>query len=187
MVESMSHASRSAASDSQVPVNLPPKRRIEAAVKRYGEWEVVDRSISLIAGNNEGEDFLLYVGGDHAQGILDGAPALYWPELWGLRSLLYVWDKTAESSVIRALHNSAWRVREMAARVTAERELPAAVELRKLLADRTPRVRIAAARALAVVGSTEDIEQIEAQLKDPEIEVRRAASQSLEALRTRLP
>lgn len=182
----MSHPSDPAESKSSVPVDLPPKRRIEAAVKRYGEWEVVDRAISLIAGNNEGNDFLLYVGGDHAQGILDGAPALYWPELWGLRSLLYVWDKTAETAVIGALHDSAWRVREMAARVVAARELQAATELRKNLADRTPRVRIAAARALAAVGDVEDIDHISLQLKDPEIEVRRAAGQSLDQLRARL-
>ena len=102
-----------------VPVDLPIEARLAAAVKEYGEDAVVLRSISLIAGNNEGDDFLLYVGGDHARGILDGAPVLYWPELWGTRALLYVWNDSALVAVTAALQNQAWRVREMAARRTS--------------------------------------------------------------------
>lgn len=158
-----------------------------AAVERYSEPGVVERSLSLLAGNNEGEDFLLFVGGEHAQGILDGAPVLYWPELWGARALLYVWGASAEPVIIGTLTNPAWRVREMGARVAAARELPAASELADLLTDRVPRVRAAAARALATLGSLEDLDRVRPLLKDSEIEVRRAAQQSLDALRSRFP
>ncbi len=157
------------------------------AVERYSESGVVERALSLLAGNNEGEDFLLFVGGEHAQGILDGAPVLYWPELWGARALLYVWDETAESVIIGTLSNPAWRVREMGARVAAARELPAASELAELLSDRVPRVRAAAAKALSALGTAEDMDRIRQLLKDSEIEVRRAAQQGLDTLRARFP
>lgn len=154
-------------------------------MKLYGESEVIDRALSLLEGNNEGDDFLLFVGGEHAQGILDGAPVLYWPELWGLRALLYVWNEKATSAVVNALHNTSWRVREMAARVIIARDLPAAAELTELLVDETPRVRIVVARALGAVGKLDNVEDIRPLLKDQEVEVRRAAQQSIDALRSR--
>ena len=178
---------RKSADSSSVPVDLPLEKRLAAAVERYSEAGVVERALSLLDGNNEGEDFLLFVGGEHAQGILDGAPVLYWPELWGLRALLYVWDASAASVVIETLTNPAWRVREMGSRVAAARELPAASELAELLTDRVPRVRVAAARALGSLGSHDDVGRIRALLKDPEIDVRRAAQQGIDALRTRVP
>lgn len=75
------------------------------------------------------------VGGEHARGILDGAPVLYWPELWGTRALLYVWNDSAVIAVTAALHNQAWRVREMAARVAAARGLDVAPILVGMLGD----------------------------------------------------
>lgn len=178
------------ASDSplqQIPISLPPQKRIEVAVNKYGEEEVVAGAVSLMRGNNEGEVFLLYVGGEHAQGILDGAPVLYWPELWGTRTLLYVWDDSAIDAVIDALQNPAWRVREMAARVVAARNIPATEELLGLLTDETPRVRIAGAKALGEVGTMEHIDPIKALLKDPIVDVRRGAQQGIEVLRKRFP
>lgn len=172
--------------ESTVPVDLPIEQRLAAAVELYGEKAVVTRSISLLAGNNEGEDFLLFVGGEHARGILEGAPVLYWPELWGTRALLYVWDDSAADAVSAALANQAWRVREMGARVAALRGLPLSAALVGLLQDEVPRVRAAAARALGALGSLEDVDAIRALLKDPEIDVRRGAQQGIDAIRKRL-
>jgi hypothetical protein len=166
-----------------VPVDLPIEKRLAAAVAEYGEDAVVLRSLSLLAGHNEGEDFLLYVGGEHARGILEGAPVLYWPELWGTRALLYVWNDSAAVAVTAALENQAWRVREMAARVAAARALPVEGVLTGLLTDDVARVRAAAARALGVVGT--DVEALKPLLKDPEIDVRRGAQQAIDALRKR--
>lgn len=159
-------------------------------MQRYGASVVVSRALSLLEGNNEGEEFLLYVGGEHAQGILDGAPVLYWPELWGARALLHVWDDAvwdddAAALVTSTLTNPAWRVREMGARLVAARDLGAASELADLLGDDVPRVRVAAARALGTIGSADDIDRVRVLLKDPQVDVRRAAQQSLEALRGR--
>ncbi len=170
-----------------VSAELPIEQRIAAAVAELSEPVVVQRAISLIAGNNEGEQFLLTVGGEHARGILDGAPVLYWPELWGTRALLYVWDQSAAEAVNAALHNQAWRVREMAARVAAVRQLDAVPTLVGLLTDETARVRAAAARALGTLGTLETIDVIRPLLKDGEIDVRRGAQQGIDAIRGRLP
>ncbi len=171
----------------EISADLPIEQRIAAAVAELGESAVARRAISLIAGNNEGEEFLLVVGGEHAQGILDGAPVLYWPELWGTRALLYVWDVSATEAVTAALHNQAWRVREMAARVAAVRALEVAPALVGMLVDETPRVRSAAARALGALGSLETVDEIRPLLKDPEIDVRRGAQQGIDAIRARFP
>jgi hypothetical protein len=170
-----------------VPVDLPIEKRLAAAVELYGEAVVVKRSISLLAGNNEGEDFLLYVGGEHARGILDGAPVLYWPELWGTRALLYVWDASAVAAVRAALGNQAWRVREMGARVAALRGLELVPALTELLTDEVARVRAAAARAIGDLGTLDDVDAIRPLLKDAEIDVRRGAQQGIDALRSRHP
>jgi len=174
-----------------VNVDQPIEKRIADAVAEYGEPAVVLKSISLLAGNNEGEDFLLYVGGDHAKGILEGAPVLFWPELWGTRALLYVWDDSAAAAaaagVKAALANQAWRVREMGTRVAAARGLDVVPELTTLLTDEVARVRAAAARALGSVGSLGDVDSVRPLLKDAEIDVRRGAQQGIDALRTRHP
>ena len=167
-----------------IPVDAPIERRIALAVERWGEAHVVAKAIELAGGVHVAEEYLLVVGGDHAQDILEGAPVLYWPELWGVRALLYVWDDSATDAVVGALHNQAWRVREMAARVSAVRGLPVSAVLTGLLEDETPRVRAAAARALGALG--DDVDVIRPLLKDPEIDVRRAAQQGMDGVRARV-
>ncbi|MEQ1737849.1 MAG: HEAT repeat domain-containing protein [Rhodoglobus sp.] len=164
----------------EIPADLPIEQRIAAMVAQHGEAKVANRAVSLIAGNNEGEEFLIAVGGEHAQGILDGAPVLYWPELWGTRALLYVWDDSAVAGVTAALHNQAWRVREMAARVAAARVLDVAPVLTGLLSDET-------ARALGAIGTLESVDAIRPLLRDPEIDVRRGAQQGIDSIRGRFP
>ena len=168
-----------------IPVDLPIEARIAASVAELGEPQFVLRAVSLIAGHNEGEDFLLVVGGEHAKGILEGAPVLYWPELWGMRALLYAWDASAATAVAAGLENQAWRVREMAARVAAVRQLPVRETVLGLLTDDVARVRAAAARALGALGEPGDIETVTPLLRDGEIDVRRAAQQGMDAMRTR--
>src|ERR1700733_7882702 len=121
--------------DVTVPLDASPGDRIALAVERLGGRGVADRAAALLSGTNEGEEFLLWVGGQHAKGILDGAPALYWPEVWGARTLLYAWDEPAARVVKTSMHNQAWRVREMCCRVVAARDLPFGAELVSLLAD----------------------------------------------------
>jgi len=169
-----------------VPLDASPGDRIAIAIQRFGEAEVADRASSLLSGNNEGEEFLLWVGGQHAQGILDGAPALYWPEVWGARALLYAWDESALPAVRAGLGNQAWRVREMSTRVVAARELPCSAELRSLFSDENARVRENAARAIGFVGDYDDGVALRELLRDPEIEVRRQTGNALKRLSERL-
>ncbi|MGV8884670.1 MAG: HEAT repeat domain-containing protein [Microbacteriaceae bacterium] len=167
-----------ASSSADIPIDASPADRIALAVTTLGEEEVVDRAKALLAGLNAGDEFLLWVGGKHAQGILDGAPPLYWPEVWAARALLHVWNDTAAPGIEAGLSNQAWRVREMCARVSLMRSLPVAEALRPLLTDDTARVRAQAARALAEIGDVSDADSLTKLFRDPEIEVRRAAQQS---------
>ena len=59
-----------------IPIERPTDERIQAAVDHYGESAVIDSTIALLRAKNAGKDFLLYAGGRHALGILEGAPAL---------------------------------------------------------------------------------------------------------------
>jgi hypothetical protein len=154
-------------------------------VKSLGEAEVVERAVALLGGLNSGEEFLLYVGGRHAQGILDGAPPLYWPELWGARTFLHVWNDSASYAVRAGLDNQAWRVREMCAKVVAERAIDCPEQLVPLATDEVARVRAQAARALGVVGGAEHGDILKSLLADADIDVRRQAGPALTALTAR--
>jgi len=79
-----------------------------------------------------------------------------------------------------------WR-REKAAKVVVVHEIGRAADvLACLLADPTPRVRVAALRGLAVVGEHEHVDEVAAALHDPEPAVARQAERTLAALRRRL-
>ena len=162
-----------------VPIDDSPAERIRAAMQRFGERVVAGRAANLLRGRNEGDEFLLWVGGRHAQGVLDGAPALYWPEVWGARALMTAWDDSAADAVVAGLENQAWRVREMCAKVCAVRELDASKALTRHTTDAVPRVRAASARALAAVGDEGSAAALTVMLRDPDKDVRRAAQQSL--------
>jgi hypothetical protein len=169
-----------------IPIDLPTAERIQAAIAVYGEAKVIDNAIALLRAKNAGKDFLLYAGGRHALGILEGAPALYWPELWGARTLMYVWSEAAAPYIVVGLTNQAWRVRETCAKVILQRGLQVAPKLVRLTTDEVPRVRAAALHALAAQGTAEHVETIAARLRDPDKEVRRVAQQARDVLAARL-
>jgi len=173
-------------SASTVQIDDSPGDRIITAVERLGEQVVVDRCASLLMGGNEGDEFLLIVGGRHAQGVLDGAPPLYWPEVWGARALTFVWADSAASAVHRGLGDQAWRVREMCARVVFIRGLAEQETLCHMLADDVARVRGAAARALGEVGDIGHLAALTPLLKDDEKEVRRSAHDAMVRLEKRI-
>jgi len=170
-----------------LPIEEPPAARIAHAVAALGEGEVVSRSVALLAGYNVGDEFLLYAGGTHAQGILDGAPPLYWPEVWGARALMYVWDDSAQIAVRAGLTNQAWRVREMSLKVTAARHLPFVDEVTALATDDNARVRAQAARTLGEIADASALPILDALLKDKEIDVRRQAGPARRAIVERTP
>ncbi|QIK84477.1 HEAT repeat domain-containing protein [Sanguibacter sp. HDW7] len=169
-----------------IPLDLPTGERIAAAVAHYGAQAVEQKAAKLLRGENAGKDFLLYAGGRHGLGILDGAPALYWPELWGARTLLFVWDDSVMPDVLAGLQNRSWRVREMCLRVVLERDLPALSDVVALTNDENPRVRAAALRALAAQGSEEHHAVIAQHFSDRDKTVRPVAQQARDTLTARL-
>lgn len=171
---------------SEIPLTDPIEARIATEVAKDGETKVARRAAHVLDGGYEGEEFLLVLGGEHASGIINGAPALYWPELWGARALLYVWDASAAENVLEGLKNASWRVREMCLRVAAARGLGDLRAFTRLSTDRHARVRAAAARALATVttGPEDDVTAVLTRmLRDPDKDVRRAAQQAIVAVR----
>jgi hypothetical protein len=112
---------------------------------------VVAGCVDLLARRDVDDELVLAIGGPAARSVLDGGQQ-YWLRVWAVRALLYVWDDTARPSVRAALADESWRVREMAAKVAARRQLGEAVAgLAELGHDPVARVRAAAARAVAIL------------------------------------
>jgi HEAT repeat protein len=132
-----------------------PRESIEQECARRGAAEVVAGCIELLGHGDADDALIIALGGPAARSVLDSGPApvhQYWLRVWAARGLLYVWDERAAESVLTALADDSWRVREMAAKVVARRRLGAALApVAGLRNDPVPRVRAAAARATAVL------------------------------------
>jgi hypothetical protein len=127
---------------------VTPKERVRAACARWGEAEVVRDCVTVLRGGRyPSDEKWLLLGGPAAPSQLKSPANAYWAHVWVTRVLLYAWRDEAAPAVIAALAHPAWRVREMAAKVCALREIGGDA-LAPLLADPVPRVRAAAARAL---------------------------------------
>jgi HEAT repeat protein len=130
---------------------LTPRQSIERECARRGTIAVVAGCVELL-GRRDADDALIFaIGGPAARGVLAGGQQ-YWLRVWATRALLYAWDEGARQAVLDALADDAWRVREMAAKVTVRRllgeALPAVAELRR---DPVARVRRAAERATVIL------------------------------------
>ncbi|WP_460461438.1 HEAT repeat domain-containing protein [Angustibacter peucedani] len=177
---------------------LTPKERALLAAETLGERELVGWCAALLRGDVAPDDpdapHLTWLGGVSAARYaadpeVDPTGRAYWPQVWAARTLLYVWAPSTvlTGSVVGALAHEAWRVREMAAKVAAARELGEAGEaLEPLVDDEVPRVRAAAVRALGVVGEGEALDAVRDALDDPYPAVHRAAELSLRRLQQRL-
>ena len=160
----------------------------------YGGESVALWCAELLSGQvpHDAEDRppLTWLGGPHAQ-LLEAYDQLgaqeYWPRVWAARGLLYAWSPRAVPAVVGALEDSAWRVREMALKVVRKREIGEAGEDAAALAcDEVTRVRVAAIRALALIGEGEHAERVREGLDDPEPVVRDAALSAIETMTRRL-
>jgi HEAT repeat protein len=112
--------------------------------------------LSLLEGKSCDDELILALGGPPAEWVRTGAPAGpdYWLRVWAARGLLYAWDDSARAGVLAALHDDAWRVREMALRVVSRHRLYEATPLLQgLREDPSARVRAGASRALRVLGT----------------------------------
>ena len=171
-----------------------PRDLVHEAVRDHGMHAVVDTCLALLDGNDDYEMLpvpLSYLGGAHAvaqlrRGQLAQREQDHWPRVWAARALRYVWLAYAERPLVGALQDPAWRVQEMAAKVAALRELGSAAErLAPLVGSPVSRVRVAAVRALGVVGEYEHAQLLrEVHDTDPAVQV--ATDGALRALRLRL-
>ncbi len=128
-----------------------PRRSVEALARRHGRDAVVRRCVDLLAGREVEAEVIAALGGPPARWVLDGGAAGpdYWLRVWAVRGLLWLWDDAALPSVLHALGDPAWRVREMAAKVCARHQLDDALpRLLELRDDPIARVRSAAGRAV---------------------------------------
>jgi hypothetical protein len=134
---------------------MTPRESVEAECRRRGTPGVVAGCAGLLRREPADDELVLAIGGPAARAILDGGQQ-YWLRVWGARALLYAWDEGLAGPVLdavtAALADESWRVREMAAKVIARRRLGAALAaVAALQDDHVPRVRSAAARAIAVL------------------------------------
>jgi HEAT repeat protein len=172
-----------------------PRDLLAEAVEVYGLHAVIDMCLALLDGHTDYDLLplpLSYLGGTHAVVQLDRGANLaargqdHWPRVWAARGLRYVWLPYAEPGVVAALPDPAWRVREMAAKVVTQRELGSAADaLIPLLTDRTPRVQVAAIRAIGLIGAHEHVALLE-QADTTDARVRIAIDGALRRLRVRL-
>ena len=135
-----------------------PRERVLLLAGRVGDEAVATWCAGLLKGDIAYDDrrhpSIKWLGGRHAAGELrlgnvEARGQDYWPRVWAARALMYLWHPLAEEAVLAGLHDPAWRVREMSAKVARRHAISAAEPvLAHLLDDRVPRVRAAAEAAL---------------------------------------
>lgn len=151
---------------------MTPQQRIEAECASRGGPAVVADCVALLDGRSDDVDdrMIEILGGDAARHVIDGGEggrSGYWPRVWAARGLLHAWpdpdpdpDSAADDAaadavtgvVIRALADSRWRVREMAAKVVAAHHVGQALDaVAALRDDPVPRVRVSAERAVVLL------------------------------------
>jgi hypothetical protein len=170
----------------------PDTRPAELAargVEKWGETGFIDRCVGLLQTMSWGDEpelmTCMAAAGPRFVELGPGNQE-YFLRVWPLRAFLYAWDPRAEQAVVAALADEHWRVREMAAKVAALRQIGAAAgPASALLSDPVPRVRAAAARVLGQVGEAEDAGGLRVLMTDGDRAVAAVAGQSLRLLAQR--
>ena len=130
-----------------------PRKSVEAESTRQGKAAVLAGCRALLAGREADPRLILALGGRPARwaaGFDEPAGPAYWLRVWGARGLLWVWDDEATPSILAALKDDAWRVREMATRVVIRHRVHDALPLvKRLRTDPNARVRKQAERAVS--------------------------------------
>ena len=123
--------SKAASAPTLLTMNAPssggksPRESVEHECASRGTDKVVVGCIELLEGRDVDAALVLALGGPPARWVVTGEPSgpSYWLRVWALRGLLWAWDDMAFASVEAALHDDAWRVREMALKVVARHRL----------------------------------------------------------------
>jgi HEAT repeat protein len=132
-----------------------PGERVRAEAKNRGEATVVAECLGILQGRSYDPSFLSVLAGPAAAEVLagkEGGLGGYWPRVWALRALLYLWDETAGAVVLAACEDESWRVREMAAKVIGRHRLDEGLEpLAGLVNDPVARVAKTSRRAVETI------------------------------------
>lgn len=104
------------ASEYAIVLGEDTTRERRAGVRASGKDAFVAGCIELLEGRDADANLIVALGGPPAQWALTGEPGgpPYWLRVWAARGLLWVWDDAALPSLMAALDDEAWRVREMA-------------------------------------------------------------------------
>jgi hypothetical protein len=135
---------------------LTPQQHVEQQCALRGEAAVATTCIRLLRGHDVAPDDVIGLVGAPARKFFDGGEHDdgYWLRVWGARGLLWSWDPRATEAIRVGLHDDHWRVREMSAKVVARHLLDDLFDdVATCREDAVPRVRAAAARAVARITS----------------------------------
>ncbi len=135
---------------------LTPRQSVEAECARRGKAAVVAGCIELLAGRTADSALVVALGGPPARwegSGGEGAGPDYWLRVWAARGLLWAWEDAALPTLVAALGDNSWRVRELAAKVVARHGLGGASSAVSALRD-DPVLRVRAAAARAVIRLT---------------------------------
>jgi len=110
-----------------------PRQSVESLCSRRGVTAVVSGCVALLEHGAADVDpeLVVALGGPPARWTTTGespGPA-YWLRVWAARGLSYAWGEHALPTLVAALGDEAWRVREMATKVVARHRLDDALEL----------------------------------------------------------
>lgn len=136
---------------------ITPRESVERQCRERGDAAVIDGCIALLGGATDVELTLIYaLGGPPAGWAMSGGESGpdYWLRVWGARGLLWAWDDRAAPAIEKALDDPAWRVREMAAKVAAKRQLGDLLPALERLRDNDSNHRVVAAAERAIVRIT---------------------------------
>ncbi len=178
-------------SDSPIRLGGSPAERVALGVQRWGEQRFVELCVELqrtMSWRDE-PDLLSYIAGLHGRRFVEFGPGRqgYWLRTWPLRAFLYAWTDDAAPTVLAALADEHWRVREMAGKVAVRREIGEAADgAYRLLNDPIARVRAAAARVIGAVGEAEHADRLRQLTLDPDTAVADQAERALVTLAERL-
>lgn len=173
--------------------DLPVPRLVARARELLGPDVLVRRCCALLGGASREEhlDLMPWLTG-HTWAVGDAVrdPARWgehWVRHWGARGLLHSWSDVATPDVLAGLDDAHWRPAETCVRVVARHDVAGAgPPVARLAGHDLPRVRLQAARALAVVGDVEHARVLTGLLADPDEGVRRAAGRAWPVLAARL-
>lgn len=182
---------------SELPPPAPGDRPVAARIRELdalvGRVRFAEVCVDLLAGADRASylaELPYLTGHDWGAGAPVRDPSVwkdYWVRTWGARGLLHCWDDLATRQVVAGLEDAHYRPAEMCVKVAAAHDVAGSGPgVAALTRHPLARVRIQAARALAVVGDTDQVAALFGLLDDGDGAVRGHAARAYERMTRRL-